>query len=668
MLTLEEKIKNLPENPGCYIMSDEDGNVIYVGKAKNLKNRVRQYFFSLSDRPVKVSRMVEKIADFRYIVTESETDALSLENNLIKQYKPPYNILLKDDKQYPYLKIDVKNPYPKITMTRKPVKDGSRYFGPIMGGSVKDMFRILEVFKTATCKFDLSKIPDGFRPCLNADVGACSAPCAGKVTKEEYREQIERAIRFLSGDFSEIKKLITDKMMRESEAMRYEQALECKKQLAVIEKMKETRLVNTGDDFDGDFFAVISNGVCVAVSQLIVRKGRLLGGDNYELSDAGLTKEQSLSDFLNGFYDVSNLDVRTIYLNVSLPDEEALSKVLSERKGRNIRLIRPQRGEKHRLILMAEDNARVYLDKNQTKLDRDFNVTVGAMEHLKEALRLPRLPRRVECYDISNVSGVDKVASMTVFKDGLPDRKSYRRFRIKTVEGADDFRSMRETLYRRFMRMKEGDAKFGEDPDLIVIDGGKGQLAFAVEAMDEAGVSVPIVSLAKREEWVFLPDNPDPVILPRNSFGLNLLINIRDEAHRFAITYFRGLHGKNMLVSELDSVYGVGKKRQSALMRKFRSLEALENATVEELLSVQGMNEKSAVAVYEHFHGKESLPQTKEALREEQSHSKTKAASFEEQKRLLEAQETKSERQEQPEKATESQPIATTESRQSEND
>lgn len=601
MLTLEEKVKNLPENPGCYIMLDEDGNVIYVGKAKNLKNRVRQYFFASASRPVKVARMVEKIVDFRYIVTESETDALSLENNLIKKHKPPYNILLKDDKQYPYLKIDVKSDYPRITMTRKPVKDGSKYFGPIMGGSVRDMFRILEVFQTATCKYDFSRLPDGFRPCLNADIDVCCAPCVGKVTREQYRERIDRASEFLSGDFSEIRKLITEKMLKESEAERYEQALECKRQLSVIEKMKETRLVNTGDDFDGDFFAVATNGISTVVSQLIVRKGRLLGGDNFGLEDASLTCEDSLSGFLSTFYGVTNLDTRDIYVNTTLPDSEALEESLSARRGRNIKITKPARGEKHRLILMAEENARVYLDKNQTKIDREFNSTVGAMEHLKAALSLPRLPRRMECYDISNVSGVDKVASMTVFTDGLPDRKSYRRFRIKTVEGADDFRSMRETLYRRFMRMKSGDERFGAAPDLIVIDGGKGQLGFAVDAMNEAEVSVPIVSLAKREEWVFVPDNPEPIILPRNSVGLNLLINIRDEAHRFAITYFRSLHGKNLLVSELDSIPGIGKKRQSALIRKFRSLDAIADASLGELADTPGMNEKAAAAVYEHF-------------------------------------------------------------------
>jgi len=604
-MTLEEKLKNLPENPGCYIMLDVNGEILYVGKAKNLKNRVRQYFFMSGNKTEKVAKMVEKIVDFRFLVTESETDALSLENNLIKKHKPPYNILLKDDKQYPYLKVDVKSDFPRITVTRKPIKDGSKYFGPIMGGTIRDMFKIMEVFRTANCKYDFDKLPKGFRACLNADIDVCCAPCIGKASKEEYRELINKAMDFLNGDYGEIRQMIFDKMMAASEKESFEQALEYKRQLGVIEKMKEKRLVNTGDDFDADIFAISCNGKNSAVSQLTVRRGRLLGGDNYPVSDAGLDMPQNLSSFLNAFGSVTNLDTKNIFVNVDLPDKEALEERLSEKAGRKITITKPVRGIKRKLSDMAEENARVFLDKSQTKIDREFNVTVGAMQHLRDAFSLPSLPRRVECYDISNISGVDKVASMTVFTDGAADRKSYRRFRIKTVEGADDFRSMREVLYRRLLRVKNEDWEFGAKPDLIVIDGGKGQLSFAVDAMQAAGVSIPIVSLAKKEELVFVPGKEDPIFLPRESFGLNLLINIRDEAHRFAITYFRGLHGKNLLKSELDAIPGIGNKRQKILIKRFGSLDGIMNATLEELVSTEGIPRSVAEELFARFRAEE---------------------------------------------------------------
>ncbi|MEG1923148.1 MAG: excinuclease ABC subunit UvrC [Clostridia bacterium] len=600
-MTIEEKIKNLPENPGVYIMYGSGAEVLYVGKAKNLKNRVKQYFFISGNKTEKVMRMVEKIADFRYIITASETDALSLENNLIKEYKPPYNILLKDDKQYPYLKVDVLSKYPKITLTRKILKDKSKYFGPIMGGSVKDMFKILEIFPTATCKYDLSKLPKNFRACLNADLGKCCAPCINKVSVSQYADIVKDAMDFLNGEYGEVKKKITEKMMIASENEQYETALSYKQQLSIIEKMREQRLVNTDAKIDADIFAIAFNGKSTAVGQLTVRAGKLIGANNYSVSDASLDLEQNLTGFLMAFYSSTNLDTKHIFVNLQLPDKAAIEESLQCNFGKNIEISVAKRGIKRKLTDMAYENAEVYLDKSQTAIDRDFNSSIGAMEHLKDALNLPTLPRRIECFDISNISGVDKVASMTVFSGGIADNKNYRRFKIKTVEGADDFKCMNETLVRRLLREKEQDFTFGVKPDLIVVDGGKGQLSSALEAMEKVGIFIPVVALAEKEELIYVPNESEPIRLPKNSFGLNLLINIRDEAHRFAITYFRGLHSKNILKSELDAIKGVGAKKQSALIKKFKSIDAIMNATIDDLIETEGINKDLATEIKKHF-------------------------------------------------------------------
>lgn len=601
-MDINEKLKNLPENPGVYIMLSNEGDILYVGKAKNLKNRVRQYFFHSANKTKKVSVMVSHIADFRYIVTASETDALSLENNLIKKHKPPYNILLKDDKQYPYVKIDVKNDFPRVTMTRKLIKDGSRYFGPIIGARVKDLFKILEAFPTRNCKLNFDNLPKSFRPCLNADIGKCIAPCRGTITKAEYRQIINNVIDFLGGNDTEVRRLITEKMQEASLKENYEKALEYRQQLHILDKLHEQRLVNISPDLDADVFALHDNGTDTAVGQLTIRHGRLLGGNCYLTADGSMDSMQNLSNFLSAFYSTTNLDTKHIFLNIALPDAEVLEAYFSDKFGRRITIETPKRGLKRKLAQMAEENATVFLDKNQTKAERDFNTTMGAMHHLQKALSLSALPKRIECYDISNISGVDKVASMVVFTDGIKDSKSYRRFRIKTVEGANDFACMKEVIVRRLTRLKEGDENFGARPDLIVVDGGKGQLSYAIEAMQEVGIQIPFASLAKKEELIYLPYSSDPIVLSKDSFGLRLLINLRDEAHRFAITYFRGLHGKNLLVSELDGIEGVGKKRQLALIRRFKSVQGIREATQEQIAEVDGITKPVAQNIYNHFH------------------------------------------------------------------
>ena len=559
---LQTKLKNLPDEPGVYIMYDADGNILYVGKAKILKNRVRQYFHASTNKTEKVLAMLTHVADFRYIITASETDALSLENTLIKKHTPPYNILLKDDKQYPYIKVDLSAEYPKFTSTRKLQKDKYKYFGPITQGGAKSFLDILgSCFPTVTCNNNFNKLPKNFRPCLNYHIGKCCAPCIGNVTKEEYRKIVNRAVAFLSGDDSEVRQVLEEKMMAASEKMMYEQALTYKRYLQLIDKISQQRIVVLNKFVDYDMFAVASNGKNCVVNHTMIRAGKVIFSDNTAVSDAGIDEAQTLSSFLAEYCDMVKL-CGEIYVNMPLPDADELSVLIQEKTGQKTRIFCPQKQDKKRLVDMAYRNAVEYLTKSQTAIDKKYNTTHGAVLQLKELLNLKKLPTRVECYDISNVQGVDKVASMVVFTNGVKDASQYRRFRIKTVEGANDFASMKEVLTRRFERMKADDGVFGKTPDLIVVDGGLGQLDYARQAMEECGVEVQLVSLAKREELVYKLGTNEPTFLPRNSYALNLLINIRDESHRFAITYFRKLHNRNSIKSVLQDVEGIGEKRR----------------------------------------------------------------------------------------------------------
>ncbi len=599
---LKTKLANLPDEPGVYIMMDGDGNILYVGKAKNLKNRVRQYFHASTNKTEKVLAMLSHVEDFRYIITASETDALSLENTLIKKHTPPYNILLKDDKQYPYIKVDLTADYPKFTSTRKLQKDKCKYFGPITQGGAKAFLQILgTAFPTITCNFNFDKLPKNFRPCLNYHIGRCCAPCIGAVTKEQYRQIVNDAVKFLSGDDSAVKQILTDKMMSASEKMQYEQALQYKRYLDLIDKISQQRIVVLNKFVDYDMFAVASNGKNCIVNHTMIRGGKVIFADNNVVDDAGLDEAQTLSSFLAEYCDVVKL-CGEIYTNIQLPDGEDLSQLLSAKMQQKVVVYCPQKGDKRRLVDMAYRNAVEYLTKSQTALDKKFNTTHGAVLQLKEMLNLKTLPQRIECYDISNVQGVDKVASMVVFTNGQKDASQYRRFRIQTVEGANDFASMKEVLLRRFERLKADDGVFGKAPDLIVVDGGLGQLEYARQAMEESGVNIQLISLAEKFEWVHTLGTNEPTILPRNSFALNLLVNIRDEAHRFAITYFRNLHNKNTIKSVLQEVDGIGEKRRIALHRHFKTMDNLKKATVEDIAKVKGMTKPTAQKLFDFLH------------------------------------------------------------------
>lgn len=616
---IQTKLKNLPNEPGVYIMYDADGNILYVGKAKVLKNRVRQYFHASSNKSEKVLAMLSHVRDFRYIITASEADALSLENTLIKKHTPPYNIMLKDDKQYPYVKVDLSADYPKFIPTRKLLKDKYKYFGPITQGGIKSFMDILSaVFPTITCNYNFDKLPRNFRPCLNYHIGKCVAPCAGKIGKQDYRAIVNRAVAFLNGDDTEVRRVLTERMQTASDKMQYEQALSYKRFLEIIDKIAEQRIVVLNKFVDYDMFAVASNGSACVVNHTMIRGGKVILSENHAVSDAGLDEAQTLSSFLAEYCDIVKLSGE-LYTNLPLSDAEQLAGLIQTKTGVKTQIFCPQKQDKKRLVDMSYRNAVEYLTKSQTAIDKKFNTTQGAVLQLKELLRLSVMPKRVECYDISNVQGVDKVASMVVFTNGQKDSSQYRRFRIKTVEGANDFASMKEVLTRRFERMKADDGVFGKTPDLIVVDGGLGQLDYARQAMEECGVNVQLVSLAKREELVYTLANREPIFLPRNSYALNLLINIRDESHRFAITYFRNLHNKNSIKSVLQDVEGIGEKRRIELHRHFKSMDNLRAATADEIASVKGMTRPTAERLYAFLHDKPQERQI-ESITEEQNY------------------------------------------------
>lgn len=597
---LDEKIKNLPDNPGVYIMYDKDGHVLYVGKAKVLKNRVKQYFYLTSNKTEKVSLMMTHVDDFRYIITKSETDALSLENNLIKKYNPPYNILLKDDKQYPYLRLFVKDKFPRIEITRKVKKDNTRYFGPIMG-SAKDYLNLIrDIFPVVACKHDFDKLPKNHRPCLNYHIGRCNGPCKGYISQQDYAKTIKKLVDFLNGDDKYVVDMLKQKMAVASENMEYEKALLAKNQLDLLTKLRETRVVNLTRIVDYDVFHLCADGKSTVVTFLGIRKGKILSCETFPVIDVSLSESQAMSAFLSQYYANNNVEVKEVLVGVLPEDKDALEEYLSLSAGKKVSVLQPQRGTKKELVDMAYKNAVDYLEKNRLEQDKHYMTSIGACEQLQQMLSLKRLPKRIECFDISNVQGVDKVASMVVFVNGQKQTKLYRRFKIKTVEGANDFASMAEVVGRRLAKI--GDEQFGEKPDLIVIDGGLGQLGYAKEQLDKSGHDIEMISLAERFEEVFTPQSKQSIMLPRRSFALNLLINIRDEAHRFAITYFRNLHTKNALKSELQKIDGIGEKRQKQLFKKFKTIQDIQNATVEQLVAEGGLTQKVAQNVYDYFH------------------------------------------------------------------
>ncbi len=583
---IREKLKNLTTRPGVYVMRDVKGEIIYIGKAKNLKNRVSQYFRN-SPKPSKVQAMVDNVDDFDYFIATSELDALGLESNLIHKHQPFYNILLKDGKAFPYIRLDLKEDFPRLEIVRKVKKnDGAKYFGPYIAGvDPKEILKIISfAFKIRTCK---GKI-DGKakRECLNYSMGLCLAPCTGRVTKEQYAQEIKKVVRFLSGNDDEVEEILKEKMETASQMENFERAIELRESLKMIAKLKQKVVANLPKNVDKDIFCYHSNGLSGVVTALVIRGGKILGVMNFVQSDAELEESDTLFNFLTQYYTNSLVPAELI---VSHQFDEELFK---EFVGKNVKIISNPHGINLTLLKMARENAEEYLTKHLEKEKRDYEQSFGAMKLLQEKVGLKNLPRRMECYDISHISGTNKVASMVVFIDGVPAKKHYRKFKIKTVQGNNDFESLKEALTRRLKRYCDQNGEsFKEKPDLLVIDGGKGQLSSCYEILQSFGLEnkIEIISLAKRIEEVFTTKSNVPVILKYASAELRLLQRIRDEAHRFAITFHRSLRTKSQTKSELEDVVGLGPKKIEALLTAFGTTENIKKATEEELCLVKGI-------------------------------------------------------------------------------
>lgn len=604
MDVIKEKLKLLPDNPGVYIMLDKYSNVIYVGKARILKNRVRQYFHS-SPKPDKVMRMVENIADFNYIITKTERDALALENNLIKKYKPKYNILLKDDKTYPYIKVDLHEQYPAFYVTRKVKKDGARYYGPYMGGvSYKDILEILQLtFRIRLCHTAITDKPK--RECLNFHIGRCLAPCANKCTREEYAACVKKAVNFLEGNYKDGEAVLKEKMLSAAAGENFELALDFRNKIEMLSKLEARRITSLSNFLDADIIAYTTNNLYSAINVLITRKGVMQGGTSYALEDAHSSDAEALSQFISQYY-ADRLPPSEIITESCLEGEkELLETFFKEKYDKSVKITFAKQGVKAQLLQMAQENANEYLAKSIDKIKHKDDMTINACKRLQEVLKLKNYPRRMECYDISNISGVDKVGSMVVFIDGEADRNSYRRFRIKTVEGANDFASLQEVLTRRLKKLGTDEEERFPKPDLIIIDGGKGQLSAVEEIFNQMGISgIELISLAKREEEVFTLTSEESIRIDHRDFALKMLQRIRDEAHRFAITYFRNLHSKRNLESVLSEIEGVGKKKRMALMERFGTIDKIMNAGEEELASTEGIGPVLAKNIRKYFEEK----------------------------------------------------------------
>ena len=610
---VEQRLLATPELPGVYLMKDSRGTVLYVGKAAILRNRLRQYFGSSTNLPNKIRRMLGHLHDFEYIVTESASEALILENTLIKRYKPRYNARLKDDKTYPYLKIDTNEDFPRVYITRRVLKDGANYFGPFAtSGTVrKTMDLVKRLFPYRSCTKNITG--KDARPCLEYYINRCVAPCTGQASKEDYSKVINQVVMFMNGDTTEVTDDLKANMTQASEDLEFERAAVLRDRLKAVERVAEERRMkveaNPVSDMDVIAMAQGSNETWVEV--FFIRKGKLIGRDHFFMEgtqdDEG---ELVLGQFVKQFYQTAALVVPPRIVIQHMPeDEEAITEWLRGVRGGGVRLICPQRGMHRQLLDTVVANAEQGLTQHRVTWMGDNDIVQQAATDLGEELSLPLPLRRMECYDISHIQGSNTVASMVVFEDGKPKPAHYRRFKIKTVDGVDDFESMREVLRRRFKRLataraaeKTGESdgagadSFGVIPDLVLIDGGKGQLSAALEVFLEMGIDdVPLASLAKENEELFVPHTPEPIILPRDSQALYLVQRMRDEAHRFAITFHRNLRSKSSLKSPIDNVTGIGPKRKRMLMRRFGTLKGIKEAAVDDIASVPGMTRSLAV-------------------------------------------------------------------------
>ncbi|MDA1348672.1 MAG: excinuclease ABC subunit UvrC [Chloroflexi bacterium] len=614
------RLKSTPTRPGVYLMRDASQCVLYVGKAAILRHRVRSYFASSTNLAPKIRRMVKRVADFEYIVTESEQEAVILECNLIKEHKPPYNARLKDDKSYPFIKIDLSEDFPQVYITRRVSKDGARYFGPFASAiSVRRTLGLLKkLFPYRSCTKTITGTDE--RPCLDFHIHRCIGPCIGAVDKAQYREVVDQVTLFMEGKTDRVVKSIARRMHEAADQLEFERAAALRDQLTAIEKVHEGQKVLhlTSENLDVVAASISAGEAWVEV--FFVRQGKLVGRDHFIMEGTEDDEPQKvLSAFVKQFYDTTPYVPPRILVQHSMEDSEAIEKWLSQKRDGTVKVHVPQRGEKRRLVQMVAENAAQGLEQLRVKQMSDEALMDTAMTEVQEALSLPRLPRRIECYDISNIQGTNSVGSMAVFENGAPKSSHYRRFKIKTIEGIDDYSMMREVLSRRFRRLaksKDGstadssgatsgrskDESWGIVPDLVLIDGGKGHLGAALQVFLELGIdSVPLASLAKEEEELFVPQVPEPIVLPRSSQGLFLMQRLRDEAHRFAITFHRERRSKNSIRSALDLVPGIGPKRRKLLITRFGSVKGIQAAELEDIAAVPGMTMKQARTVKEYL-------------------------------------------------------------------
>ena len=626
MFNVEEELKKLPRKPGVYIMRDDKDVILYVGKAINLHNRVRSYFRENIGRGPAIDQMVSLIARFEYIVTDSELEALVLENNLIKENSPKYNTLLKDDKTYPYIKVTVGEDYPRILFSRTMKKDKSRYFGPYTSAAaVKDTIELLnKLYQLRTCNRVLPRDIGIERPCLNYHIRQCLAPCQGYVSKEEYRQQVAGALEFLNGNYSPILKDLEEKMKKAAEAMEFEDAARYRDLLSSVRQVSQKQKITEGVGEDKDILALYQDETEAVVQVFFVRDGKLIGREHYYMTHVPENNKPAiLQDFVKQFYAGTPFIPRELMLQYEIEDAELIEKWLSERKGSRVYLKVPKIGSKEKLVELAAQNAKLVLSQDREKLKREEGRTIGAVKEISDLLQLPLTgTARMEAYDISNINGFENVGSMVVYEKGKPKRSDYRKFKIKSVSGPDDYACMREVLTRRFrhgmeesreLEEQEMDQEYGsftKFPDLILMDGGRGQVNIALSVLEELRIDIPVCGMVKddnhRTRGLYYHNIELPI--DTHSEGFKLITRIQDEAHRFAIEYHRSLHSKTQVKSVLDDIPGVGPARRKALMRHFKSLEEIRQATVEELMEIPEMNERTAQEIVAFFASQKRSP------------------------------------------------------------
>ena len=618
MFQIEEELKKLPAQPGVYLMHDAKDEIIYVGKAISLKNRVRQYFQSSRNKTAKIEQMVSRIARFEYIVTDSELEALVLECNLIKEHRPRYNTMLKDDKTYPYIKVTVSEEYPRLLFSHQMKKDKNKYFGPFTSaGAVKDTIELMrKIYRIRSCSRKLPQEIGKERPCLYYHIHQCDAPCQAYISKEEYGQSVRQVMEFLNGRYEPVMGYLEEKMMAASDAMDFEKAIEYRELLNSVKKVAQKQKITSQSMEDRDIIAMAKEDRDAVVSVFFVRDGRLIGREPFHLSISPAEEDsQILNSFVKQFYAGTPFVPHEIWVQEELEDAEVISSFLTARRGQRVKLVVPKKGQKEQLVELAQKNARMVLSQDKEKIKREELRTIGAMNQVGEWMGLTGI-RRIEAYDISNISGFESVGSMIVYEDGKPKRNDYRKFKIRTVQGPNDYASMREVLTRRFshgleetkkLETEGGDLSFGSFtrfPDLIMMDGGRGQVNIALEVLSELSLEIPVCGMVKddnhRTRGLYYQNVEIPI--DRHSEGFQLITRIQDEAHRFAIEYHRSLRSKEQVRSVLDDIKGIGPARRKALMRTFKTIEAVRDADVEELKKAPQMTDAAAEAVYRFFH------------------------------------------------------------------